>query len=144
MAESLIDAATTAKQIIVYDKKSEVETINFLINQCPDFAEDLEQCKSKIHDVSLPFARKQFIHPKMLGKSSLKNVLDALESKYEYEDSLISNGFQASIAYENLWFSERNPEWDRRIKNELIAYCIKDALGQQDILHFFHSVSEMS
>jgi len=137
LAKPLVKAAENTKQVIAFDKKSELEAFEYLKQHAPTYRKSLEEIMERTVDIAVPFKKGYFLHPAMNGSTSLKNLLRALGSTYTYEEGLVANGFQASVSYENLWYAEGDTPNADAMRDELIGYCMKDALGLKDVVACF-------
>jgi hypothetical protein len=79
----------------------------------------------------LPVVRNHVYHPDFGGSFSLKRVLPALVSGFDYGDLAIREGAMATLELERLLFqgAELTEDAKAQLKTELLTYCLQDTLG---------------
>jgi hypothetical protein len=73
----------------------------------------------------LPFQKKYYYKPEMMGSYSIKNVLPALVPDLSYDGMPVADGGMAMIAYESLLY-ETDQEKIESIRKNLLEYCKMD------------------
>ena len=74
----------------------------------------------------LQLVRRYCYHPEFHGSFSLKSVLPALVPSLSYGDLDISNGDQASLAYDEIMLPETTSERRQSLRDGLLAYRKRD------------------
>jgi hypothetical protein len=82
----------------------------------------------------MPFQKKYYYTPEMLGSYSIKSVLPALVPNLSYEGMDIADGGTASAAFESLYFEE-DVFRINEMRENLLKYCKMDTLAMVEILN---------
>ena len=119
--------------VIVYNKGFENTRLKELKNDHPSYGKQIEAIQDRIIDLMVPFRRKEYYTPEMLGRYSIKNVLPALVPELSYDNLEIGNGTDASSAFYNLQH-ETDPAIIENTRKHLLKYCEMDTWGMVEIL----------
>ena len=120
--------------ILVYNKAFEITRMKELAADFPKYAKETEERIERIVDLMLPFQKKYYYTPDMLGSYSIKLVLPALVPELSYEGMEIANGGTASAAFESLYYEE-DAFRIKEIRENLLKYCGMDTLAMVEILN---------
>lgn len=123
--ESLLNNTKRKGDIIVYNKSFEITRLKEIARDFPDYADDIEERIDRIKDLMLPFQKKYYYKPEMMGSYSIKNVLPALVPELSYDGMTVADGGMAMIAYESLLY-ETDPDKINAIRKNLLEYCRMD------------------
>jgi hypothetical protein len=123
--ESLLNNTKRKGDIIVYNKSFEITRLKEIARDFPDYADDIEERIDRIKDLMLPFQKKYYYKPEMMGSYSIKNVLPALVPMLSYDGMPVADGGMAMIAYESLLY-ETDPDKIDAIRKNLLEYCKMD------------------
>lgn len=123
--ESLLKNTKRKGDIVVYNKSFEITRLKEIARDFPDYADDIEERIERIKDLMLPFQKKYYYKPEMMGSYSIKNVLPALVPELSYDGMTIADGGMAMIAYESLLY-EKDPDKIASIRKNLLEYCKMD------------------
>jgi len=113
--------------ILAWNQSYEIGVIKELISYFPSYSNWGLDIISRFNDLIIPFKNFWYYDPIQKGSCSLKKVLPVF-SDLSY--GAISNGFDASLAYESLGNSP-NKEKTRSMLEE---YCYMDTLAEVEIL----------
>ncbi|MFC2083633.1 DUF2779 domain-containing protein [Bacteroidota bacterium] len=138
--ENLINVINSKGDILVYNKSFEISRLNELARDFPKYKSGLNNLIMHIKDLMIPFQKKYYYTPSMKGSHSIKYVLPSLIPDLSYKDLEISEGSEASLAYERL-FNENDMFEVERIRNGLLEYCKLDTLGMVRILEVLERVA---
>ena len=119
--------------VIVYNQAFENTRLKELKNEHPAYSRQIEAIQARIIDLMVPFRRKEYYTPEMLGRYSIKTVLPALVPQLSYESLEIGNGTDASSAFYNLQH-ETEPAIIENTRKNLLKYCEMDTWGMVKIL----------
>ena len=120
--------------ILVYNKAFEITRLKELAADFPAYAKETEERIGRIEDLMMPFQKKYYYTPEMLGSYSIKSVLPALVPKLSYEGMDIADGGTASAAFESLYFEE-DLFRIKEIRENLLKYCGMDTIAMVEILN---------
>jgi hypothetical protein len=120
--------------ILVYNKAFEITRLKELMTDFPKYAKEIEARIGRVFDLMLPFQKKYYYTPEMLGSYSIKSVLPALVPKLSYEGMDIAEGGTASAAFESLYYEE-DAFRTKEIRENLLKYCGMDTLAMVEILN---------
>lgn len=124
--ENLLTNTKRKGDIIVYNKTFEITRLKEIARDFPDYADDIEERIERIKDLMLPFQKKYYYKPEMMGSYSIKNVLPALVPDLSYDGLTVADGGMAMIAYESLLY-ETDPDKIEDIRKNLLEYCKLDS-----------------
>ena len=127
-AEKFVLRQENVCTILVYDPHTEKTIIKGLAKLFPDLSKKLNESLLKIIDLSAPIRKKDFYLPEMKGYYSMKYTLPAIDSELEYSDLEIQNGRMAATTYQLLQTESDTIKIEKTL-NELIEYCLRDAIG---------------
>jgi hypothetical protein len=130
--EKLLRDTSAPGDIITYNQSFEKGRLQELSDYFPEFSKELQSRIVRIKDLMLPFRERILYKHTMHGSYSIKEVLPALVPEFSYDDLLINNGGDASIAFERMVLE---PEKDyTELRNQLLEYCGMDTLAMVKIL----------
>ncbi len=138
-AERLLKDTKEPGDILVYNKDFEKKIMNDLSQDFPEYRDELKQRISRIRDLAVPFAKKQYYAPSMKGSYSLKAVLPALIPDLKYDELTIKEGGMASNTFEALQ-TETDLFKIADTRDALLAYCKTDTLAMVRILELLESL----
>ena len=119
--------------ILVYNKAFEITRMRELATDFPKYAKETEERIERIVDLMLPFQKRYYYKPEMLGSYSIKSVLPALVPDLSYKGMEIADGGTASAAFESLYYEE-DVFKIKEIRENLLKYCGMDTLAIVRIL----------
>ncbi len=119
--------------ILVYNKSSEIRTLNQLAAIFPKRRVEIEQRISRIVDLMEPFEKRMYYSPDMKGSITLKSIVAALIDGVSYDKLNIEEGGSAAFIYESLYYSRDDNEKERVLK-DLSKYCNTDTIALLKIL----------
>lgn len=131
--EKLIELAENYASILVYDKSLELNIINALIKNFPEFENALQSVKEKMIDVYDVFLNMDYYHPVFKNNFSLKAVASILPDEISYPK--ISSGLEAMNLYSQYRLTENEIE-KQGIRDELIDYCNMDSIAAFKLVKF--------
>ena len=137
--ENVLKVTGKRGSVIVYNKTFEITRLREIARDYPDYADDVEKLISRIEDLMVPFQKKYYYAPEMMGSYSIKAVLPALVPTLSYDNLEISEGGLASIAYESLQ-TETDLMYIAEIKQQLLEYCKLDTFGMVRILESLEAI----
>jgi len=123
--ENLLQNTKRKGDILVYNKSFEITRLKEIARDFPDYADDIEERIGRIKDLMLPFQKKYYYKPEMMGSYSIKNVLPALVPDLSYDGMPVADGGMAMIAYESLLY-ETDQDKIEAIRKNLLEYCKMD------------------
>jgi hypothetical protein len=108
--------------VIVYNKAFEITRLKEIARDFRQYTDEIEKLILRIRDLMIPFQRKYYYAPEMIGSYSIKAVLPSLVPELSYDELEIKEGGLASITFESL-----QTETDMMIIAEprelLLEYC---------------------
>lgn len=131
--EKLIQDCGVSGDILVYNIGFERGKLNDLIDVFPEYSNELREIVNRLKDLMIPFQKKWYYTPEMMGSYSIKSVLPALVPELSYNDLEIKEGGIASSTFLSMLNGtfEGNVEETRR---QLLEYCKLDTFGMVKIL----------
>ena len=131
--QNLLEVMNKKGDVVVYNKTFEVTRLREIARDFPGYEDNIEKLISRIKDLMIPFQKKYYYLPEMMGSYSIKAVLPALVPELSYDNLEINEGGLASIAYESLQ-TETDLMFIAEIKQQLLEYCKLDTLAMVRIL----------
>lgn len=125
--------------ILVYSKSFEITRLSELALDFPEYGNAIEEIKSRIKDLMIPFQNKFYYTPEMKGSYSIKAVLPALVPDMNYDNLEISDGGMAMAAYEDLQYLKDKKKVQKITKN-LFEYCKMDTLSMVRIFEVLENI----
>jgi hypothetical protein len=130
--ENLLSKTRLPGTILTYNQKFEIGRLRELGRDFPQYQADLDERIGRIRDLMTPFRQQLYYSPQMNGSYSIKAVLPALVPELSYDNLPISEGGDASLAYEQLIY-DLNADKEE-IQRNLLEYCKLDTLAMVKIL----------
>ena len=122
--------------VLAYYMSFERGRIEELANLYPDLAEHLMNIHDNIHDLIVPFQKKQYYNKAMKGSASIKHVLPALfpnDPKLDYSSlEGVHKGDEASAAF--IAMEKMTPEEVAVCRDNLLRYCELDTYAMVKVL----------
>ena len=97
----------------------------------PEYAHTLDAIATRLVDLH-QIVRRNYYHPGFHGSFSLKSVVPVIAPHLSYDDLEVTDGRMASIWYDRAVSSADSGE-QRRIFNNLRAYCARDTLAMVEL-----------
>ena len=121
---------------LAYNMQFEKTRIKELAGLYPDLAEHLMNIYDNIHDLMVPFQKKQYYTKAMQGSYSIKYVLPALfpdDPNLDYHNLIgVHNGSEASAAF--VAMEMMPPEEEAECRANLLKYCGLDTFAMVKVL----------
>ena len=137
--ETLLKATEKSGDILVYNKSFEISRLNEFAGDFQDYGKEIDERISRIKDLMVPFQKKYYYTPEMKGSYSIKAVLPALVPELGYDSLDISEGSEASLAFERL-LKETDMIKISEIRKQLLEYCKLDTLAMVRILEVLEKI----
>lgn len=124
--ESLVDELGDSGTILVYNASFEKSRLKECVSIFPKYKGWLENVRSRIIDLIVPFRSFHYYHPDQVGSASIKAVLPALIEDISYEDLEIGNGSLASSEFLRVTFGDVSQSQSMKVRKALEKYCKRD------------------
>jgi len=131
--EGLLNDTNGEGDIVVYNKSFEITRLKEIARDFPKYSEEIEKIILRIKDLMIPFQRKYYYAPEMIGSYSIKAVLPSLVPELSYDKLKIKEGGLASITFEGLQ-AETDMMIIAETREQLLEYCKMDTLAMVKIL----------
>jgi len=136
-AKALVQACGNTGPVFVFNAGFEKRIIAAAARRFPEFAEALEDLRSRIVDL-LPIARSFHYHPSQHGSWSIKAVLPAVCPDLNYGDlDGVQDGGTAMNVIREAIHPETPPERKQEIERDLLAYCRLDTFAMVRLWQVF-------
>ena len=136
LAEQLCRDIPLGACTLAYNMSFEKNRIKELSELCPDLADHLLDICENMHDLMVPFQRKQYYTKAMHGSYSIKYVLPALfpdDPSLDYHNlNGVHNGAEASAAFVSM--QKMCSEELSSCRENLLKYCCLDTLAMVRIM----------
>jgi hypothetical protein len=131
--EGLLNDIKGKGDIVVYNKSFEITRLKEIARDFPQYADEIEKLILRIRDLMIPFQRKYYYAPEMIGSYSIKAVLPSLVPELSYDELKIKEGGIASITFESLQ-TETDMIIIAETREQLLEYCKLDTLAMVRIM----------
>ena len=129
LLSKLIDCVSQTGSIVVYHQSMEDGVLKGLADIAKaDQAARLNKMRGRLWDLEAVF-KKHYLHPKFLGRTSIKAVLPVLVKGMSYADLEIQEGSNAMAAWDLTIHGEKDYAADLR------EYCQQDTKALVEIYH---------
>lgn len=119
--------------IIVYNEGFEIRILKELMQDFPDYEDEVRSIIGRVKDLMVPFQKRYYYTHEMQGSYSIKAVLPAMVPDIGYEDLEVSGGSSAMYTFEQLLNgTDKNIIIETR--ENLLEYCKRDTLAMVNIL----------
>ncbi|MGZ3899222.1 MAG: DUF2779 domain-containing protein [Bacteroidia bacterium] len=136
-AEELVRSTKSYESLLVYDKTMEELAIKGLKEVVPALAAELDEVKNKFIDLFEVFRNLYYYHPSFKNNFSLKMVSEVFNTGVIY--SGIQSGLEAMNYFENLRAAD-NEEDKLKVRDELMNYCLNDALATLKLTEYLQNL----
>lgn len=137
LAQQLVQDIPNNVTVLAYNMGFEKGVLRKLADMFTEFSDSLLAIHDNVHDLMIPFQKKDYYTPSMKGSYSIKYVLPALvpemEKAYKELDN-IHNGSEAMQTYAKLSGMIDKDEVTR-LRESLLRYCELDTLAMVKILN---------
>ena len=136
LAKRLVEDIPTDVTVLAYNMSFEKGVIQKLAAMFDEFSSHLMAIHDNIHDLMIPFQKKDYYTPAMKGSYSIKYVLPALvpEMARAYKElDGVQNGGEAMQTYAKLAHMEDKEEV-ARLREALLRYCELDTMAMVKVL----------
>jgi len=131
--EGLLKDTEGKGDIVVYNKAFEITRLKEIARDFPKYSDEIEKLILRIKDLMIPFQRKYYYAPEMIGSYSIKAVLPSLVPELSYDKLKIKEGGLASITFEGLQ-AETDMIIIAETREQLLEYCKMDTLAMVRIM----------
>jgi hypothetical protein len=135
--ERLLSDTSKEGDILTYNQSFEISRLKDLAETFPKYAKHFEKRIERIKDLMTPFRERLYYVHTMHGSYSIKKVLPALVPELSYQGLAISEGGDASLAFERMVFDRKSDHSETR--KALLEYCGLDTLGMVKIHEVLNS-----
>lgn len=122
-----LDATKKTGQILVFNTLMEKSVLFKLVNDFPQYKDEIFLRIKRIVDFEIPFKELHYYHPKQQGSFSLKAIGNAILGEDEFAKSTVKDGEEAMSLYNELFYFENKNEIPEKL-NYLKKYCQTDTL----------------
>ena len=126
LIEHMLEDLGETGSIVVHHAGFETERIRELANYSPSHRPKLASLLDRIRDTEIPFKENWYLHPALMGRSTIKVVLPTLAPELSYEDMEIGEGQTASLAFGDMVDGRVAVENVRSTREALLDYCRLD------------------
>lgn len=138
LTAALLEALDGAGAIMVYSG-FEARTMKELAAALPDLGDALlDHVERRIWDLHRPL-HQHYYHPDLRGSFSIKDVLPVVVDDLGYDDLVIRDGSQASLAFAVMTDPALPAEQRDLLRGRLLAYCKRDT---EAVMRLFLALKE--
>jgi hypothetical protein len=120
--------------IVVHHAEFEAQRIRELAIFSPEHSQSLMPMLNRIVDTEIPFKENWYLHPSLMGRSSIKVVLPTLVPELSYEAMAIADGLSAAFGFEDMYEGVVVGDAARVVRENLLDYCRMDTLAMARIV----------
>jgi hypothetical protein len=122
--------------VVSWFKRFETDRNNEMALLYPEYAPFLHNLNDRMVDLMEPFAKGFFVDKDFFGSASIKKVLPALLTEFNYKDLEISGGGQAQRVWMQTILKGENSEQKEKIMDDLRKYCSLDTYAMYAIFNY--------
>ena len=130
-AQQLINDLNPEQSIVIFDSTLEKKIFSMLMQRYPDLSHPLMVRQSLFIDIAPLFNKHHIILPGMKGKSSMKNIIECIQSSVDFSNLSIQSGNDVVKIYKELIFNKQPTT--TAIENNLKLYCKQDTKALLDL-----------
>jgi hypothetical protein len=134
LIDRMIDDLGTSGSIVVHHAGFETDRIHDLATFSPARGDALLAMLDRIVDTEIPFKENWYLHPGLMGRSSIKVVLPTLVPELSYEGMEIADGLTAAIRFGDMYEGTVVGDAAEIVRGNLIDYCRLDTLAMVEIV----------
>jgi hypothetical protein len=134
LIEHMIADLGEAGSIVVHHAEFETKRIRELADYSPAHRPKLASLLDRVRDTEIPFKENWYLHPGLMGRSSIKVVLPTLAPELSYEEMEIGEGQAASLAFGDMVDGRVTGDEIRTTREALLDYCRLDTLAMVTIV----------
>jgi hypothetical protein len=134
LIERMVEDLGEAGSIVVHYAEFETKRIRHLAAFSPVHKDALMAMLDRIVDTEVPFKKNWYLHPGLMGRSSIKVVLPTLEPELSYEGMEIADGLTAAIRFGDMYEGTVAGDAAEIVRGNLIDYCRLDTLAMVKIV----------
>ncbi len=134
LIEHMIEDLGSAGSIVVHHAGFETGRIRELADFSPTHQDALFEMLSRIVDTEIPFMENWYLHPSLMGGSSIKVVLPTLVPELSYDGMAISDGLAAASSFGDMYDGRVVGNAAEIVQGDLRKYCRMDTLAMLKIV----------
>ncbi len=134
LIERMLEDLGKTGSIVVHHAEFETKRIRELATYSPPHAPDLLRLLDRIEDTEIPFKENWYLHPGLMGSSSIKVVLPTLVPELSYAEMEIAEGQSASLLFGDMYDGKLAGETLKTARQNLLDYCRLDTLAMVRIV----------
>jgi hypothetical protein len=134
LIDRMIDDLGATGSIVVHHAEFETKRIRDLATFSPAHRDTLMAMLDRIVDTEIPFKKNWYLHPGLMGRSSIKVVLPTLVPELSYEGMEIADGLTAAIRFGDMYEGAVAGDAAEIVRGNLIDYCRLDTLAMVEIV----------
>ena len=120
--------------IVVHHAEFETKRIRELATYSARHASALKGLLDRIEDAEAPFKKNWYLHPGLMGRSSIKVVLPTLVPELSYAEMEVAEGQSAALLFGDMYEGKLKGETLEAARRNLIDYCRMDTLAMVRIV----------
>lgn len=133
LIEHMIEDLGSSGSIVVHHAGFETDRIRELAAFSPARKGVLLGMLSRIVDTEIPFMENWYLHPSLMGRSSIKVVLPTLVPELSYDGMAISDGLAAASSFGDMYDGRVVGSAAEIVRGDLRDYCRLDTLAMLKI-----------
>ena len=134
LIERIVDDLGATGSIVVHHADFETKRIRDLATFSPAHRDTLIAMLDRIVDTEIPFKKNWYLHPGLMGRSSIKVVLPTLVPELSYDGMEISDGLAAASSFGDMYEGRVVGSAAEIVRDDLRDYCRLDTLAMLKIV----------
>ena len=139
LIEQMIENTKGVNTILVYYIPFERARIKEMMEDFPQYKDELQSIVDRLVDLFFPFSKKHYVTETMQGSASIKKVLPALCPELSYNYLEIGEGMAASNAFLDLYSCD-DEQHKILTRQHLLKYCGLDTFAMVKLLEVLSEV----
>ena len=134
LIEHMLEDLGKTGSIVVHHAEFETKRIEELASYSPRNSKALLALLDRIEDTELPFKKNWYLHPGLMGRSSIKVVLPTLVPELSYDEMEIAEGQSAALLFGDMYEGKLEDLTLETARKNLLDYCRMDTLAMVRIV----------
>jgi hypothetical protein len=139
-AESLKKEIGATGTILVWHKPFENTRAKEIGEMLPEYKGFFDSIIERTYDLKDIVENQYFVHPKFMGRSSIKYVLPALFPEMDYKHLEVKSGTDAIEAYRQILEGEILGQEVEKKKEAMLRYCERDTEAMVKVWEYFKNL----
>ena len=141
LIEHMLEDLGKTGSIVVHHAEFETKRIKELATYSPRHTTAILALLNRIEDTEVPFKNNWYLHPGLMGRSSIKVVLPTLVPELSYDEMEIAEGLSAALLFGDMYEGRLEDLMFETARQNLLDYCRMDTLAMVRIVERLRQIA---